>query len=572
MTARRALLIGCAKYDDPSIQALRAPAHDVAGVGRALADPDTGGFVLTTLLDAPEVAVRRTLGKFLRQAGRTDLLLVYLSCHGFKDLDGELYLGARDTELTDVPSTAVPADLLRRMIDQSPSKRTVLVLDCCFSGAITRSLAPRAVDDVAVGEILHGQGEGRVVITAARATEYAYEPSAQTITLRENPLHSVFAEAFIKGIETGAADLDGDGAIAVSELYEYVHAQVVASGSAQTPGIWNRLHGKLFLTHRPPPDRVAAPPETLPARPRSPYDADVLEWVFGAREDLVAALRPAQPTQRQAWRAARNGDWGQATPMFRKAAREDGDNPGARWGSALGAAVDEDWVAAGSHFAAAAELLRPTRLDLYAGAALLSSVALRAASSPRWYEPLEEAQELVPSCPQVQLYRGVHGADEGALSLALQLAPELVDDFAAIGVDVGEAMATALTQGEQRAALLLRTRAAVASLRRRHRSSLELTDLSAHDGPVPARAGSAPQRLRAVNTLIEAERRILGGDLLRLQEIADVLLAGTPTLGTMALLAATRETSANVVDALRATDRPAPVRAIGIPPRRPWRA
>src|SRR3954468_5802564 len=132
MTARRALLVACARYDDPRIRQLRSPAHDIDGVGAVLADPAIGGFELTRLVDEPEATTRRAVGRFLQAASRTDLLLIYFARHGFKDDDGRLYLGARDTELADVVSTGISAELVSRLVDRSACRRTILILDCCF--------------------------------------------------------------------------------------------------------------------------------------------------------------------------------------------------------------------------------------------------------------------------------------------------------------------------------------------------------------------------------------------------------------------------------------------------------
>lgn len=39
----------------------------------------------------------------------------------------------------------------------------------------------------------------------------------------------------VHGLETGSADLDGDGQVAVGELYDYVYEQVRQNSPDQTP-------------------------------------------------------------------------------------------------------------------------------------------------------------------------------------------------------------------------------------------------------------------------------------------------------------------------------------------------
>ena len=56
---------------------------------------------------------------------------------------------------------------------KSRSRRIVLLLDCCFGGAFARGMVHRAGESVAIKEEFDGQG--RVVLTASRAMEYAFE-------------------------------------------------------------------------------------------------------------------------------------------------------------------------------------------------------------------------------------------------------------------------------------------------------------------------------------------------------------------------------------------------------------
>jgi uncharacterized caspase-like protein len=559
----RALLIACSEYEDPDIGGLRTPVHDIAGVGAVLADPAIGGFDLQQVVNQPEAEVRRRLGEFLLDARRNDLVLVYFAGHGFKSGTGELFLGAKDTRLRAVMSTGLSAGLVASLIDTSPAERTILVLDCCYSGAITRGLRTRDADVVHVGDVFAGLGEGRVIITASKATEYAFEPGERPVPLRENVLHSVFAEAFIHGLRTGAADLDGDGVISIDELYEYVHQRVVASESAQTPGIFKSVNGKLMVAYRTP----SAPPATASpaagpaaeAAPRTPFDAEVLSWRAAATDGIWTAFPGIGASAIQAFRAAGNGDWPVARDMFERI-RDDGT--AVRWGRALCDAVDGRWAAAGNGFARIARD-REEPPSVVAGAGLLAAVALRAVESPIWYEPLELVLEKAPTCPQALAYRGVHLADPGALRLALLLAPDLIDDFAAVSAPIDEAVADALEEAQRRVAVLVRARAATEALDR-------WSGADRPPGPdTPKVPGDRVGRLRTAWQTVVAQRRWLVERLTTMNSAAQRLLEEQADAAVLALVAATRRTSAEIVEALRETDLPRPVPALGIPPRNP---
>ena len=70
-------------------------------------------------------------------------------------------------------STAIKADYIREAMDQSHSKRQVLILDCCNSGAFPQGT--KAEVGGTMGLVTAFQGYGRYVLTASDATQFAWE-------------------------------------------------------------------------------------------------------------------------------------------------------------------------------------------------------------------------------------------------------------------------------------------------------------------------------------------------------------------------------------------------------------
>jgi biotin carboxyl carrier protein len=91
------------------------------------------------------------------------------------------------------------------------------------------------------------EGEGRVVITASRAAELAYE---ETGAVDGRPPRSFFMNAIVTGIDTGGADRDNDGRISVFELYDYVYEQMEAVRTLQQPSWQGRGVGSLHIAWR----------------------------------------------------------------------------------------------------------------------------------------------------------------------------------------------------------------------------------------------------------------------------------------------------------------------------------
>lgn len=266
--AKAALLIASSDYHDPKFQQLRAPAHDVDALARVLGNPEIGGFDVRMLMNEPSWAVSEEVEAFFVDRKPDDLLLLYFSCHGIKDASGRLYFASKNTKFERLAATGISSAWVNERMESSRSRRIVLLLDCCYSGAFARGLAPRGAGSVEVVERFGGRG--RVVITASDAMEYAYEGDTLTMDAGQP---SVFTGALVHGLETGEADLDGDGRVGVSELYEYVYDQVRKSTPSQTPTMSSHgLQGELFLARNPcSPPPVEAAPQPVPGGMTSTY-------------------------------------------------------------------------------------------------------------------------------------------------------------------------------------------------------------------------------------------------------------------------------------------------------------
>ena len=105
--------------------------------------------------------------------------------------------------------------------------------------------------------------EGMVILTASDAYEYAYEENDAS-EVGDNALpFSSFTQALLLGLSSGEADLDGDGRIAVDELF---HARKVLSetNSAQHPKFFALATDRIYLASRVGGSRLTSSEE--PAR------------------------------------------------------------------------------------------------------------------------------------------------------------------------------------------------------------------------------------------------------------------------------------------------------------------
>jgi uncharacterized caspase-like protein len=212
---KSALIIANSEYEDPTLRQLVAPAQDAEALAGVLQDPAIGGFEVQTLLNAPWHQACETIEAFFEDRERDQLLLFYFSGHGITDDDGLLYFAAPNTQHKRLRSTAVGARWVNDIMIQCRSRRQVLLLDCCHSGAFARTKAAGAVGTGQQFEAsTRDEGRGRVVLTASDAIQYSFEGDA----VEGKGVRSVFTHALVEGLSTGAADLDGDGEISLDEL------------------------------------------------------------------------------------------------------------------------------------------------------------------------------------------------------------------------------------------------------------------------------------------------------------------------------------------------------------------
>src|SRR5687768_9355928 len=232
MASKLALVIANTEYTDPGLAQLIAPGQDAKELVRVLDSRDLCAFDdVIILINETASRVNETVDYFFSERKPDDLLLLYFSGHGVRDEYGSLYLAVKNTNRARLRSTAIKSDFIREAMDQSRSKRQVLILDCCNSGAFAQGTKAETGGSVGTASAFEGTGYGRVVLTASDSTQFAWEGD-KVIGETDN---SLFTHFLVKGLE-GDADEDGDGRITVDELYDYAYEQIINITPQQTPG------------------------------------------------------------------------------------------------------------------------------------------------------------------------------------------------------------------------------------------------------------------------------------------------------------------------------------------------
>lgn len=239
MAKKVALLVGVGNYQK-GLSALPSAIKDAREMKQVLQHPDMGGFAqadITLLLNPNKDKMADTIYSLFANRNSDDLVLFYFSGHGAKDEKGNLYI-ATPTTRTDqnkrvLPHTAIDTSSIKQQMNDCSSRRQVVILDCCFSGAF-----------LAKGLMLGNKLWA--VLTSSDTLEYSYAPEASEL--------SIYTRYLVEGIKTGAGDLNNDGNISVDELYEYTKEKVQEASPKMNPLFDNGRGGHKIVLAKSPKD------------------------------------------------------------------------------------------------------------------------------------------------------------------------------------------------------------------------------------------------------------------------------------------------------------------------------
>ncbi|NEQ28970.1 MAG: hypothetical protein F6K28_60520, partial [Microcoleus sp. SIO2G3] len=224
MAKKVALLIGVSEYE-AGLPPVPTAAGDVTAMQRVLQNSLLGSFDQVKLLLNPNLETMQIdIYKLFADCKKDDLALLFFSGHGIADEFGKLYLATRSTRKEAFKATAMPASHIQDMMRDSRSRKQVVILDCCYSGAFAQDWQPKRNCD-----------------TALLASSTSSQPSF------EAEESGIYTRYLIEGIETGAADTDGDGEVSIAELHKYAKKKVQKVRPQMKPDIQTFKEGYQIL-------------------------------------------------------------------------------------------------------------------------------------------------------------------------------------------------------------------------------------------------------------------------------------------------------------------------------------
>ncbi|MFP4440781.1 MAG: caspase family protein [Chloroflexaceae bacterium] len=237
-----ALLVGINCYDDAFIADLQVCVDDVTAVQQALAESYQVARLLTdaTPTTPPTRAnILSSLANIAQAAAEEDVLLFYFSGHGLAE-GGESYLLPCDARLSALRHTAVVMQDLRDLLDQSPARARVVIIDACHSGAAIGKAPPTMTPEFI--QRVFAEAEGMAVLASCKQGQRSWEWPDQG--------RSVFTYYLLEALR-GQADNDRKGFVTVSDAGRYVADRVkhwsVEHSVLQTPTLQYTVAGDIVL-------------------------------------------------------------------------------------------------------------------------------------------------------------------------------------------------------------------------------------------------------------------------------------------------------------------------------------
>ncbi|MBI3269416.1 MAG: protein kinase [Planctomycetes bacterium] len=307
-----ALLIGISRYQRQDRVGPLSFAHaDALGIAEVLRDPLYGCFPpdnVQVLTDASAThrAIVTSLDKELpRRARGSDLVFLFFAGHGLVEPEAggaDGFLLPHDGDPDELALSGVSMANLAKWLDRVETKALLLCLDCCYSGLSSRGdvLPPgaRARGIAIQPRHLEGlSGRNRIVFSACGAEERSLEVDAWK--------HGLFSKALIDGMK-GDADLNQDGWVRFTELYEFVSARVKSEatrlGGRQTPWLRAQASDSLAITRNPrlPAREDPTTSATFELREKArPVGPEAWSRPDGGLESLRQALGSAVTEERE---------------------------------------------------------------------------------------------------------------------------------------------------------------------------------------------------------------------------------------------------------------------------------
>lgn len=223
-----ALVIGIGRYNVQGVKRLPFAKNDAQTIREYLANisgvPRDNIHVLTDE-QATFIRIIKELGWIRKNATDKSQVFIYYSGHGVADGAHKPYLLPHDGEPSSIEEMGFSIDQLKKEISRFKTKRVLVALDACYTGE-GRSGSIKGQRGVAWADDDATPTEA-VIINSSTLRESSWD--------YDQKQHGLFTYFLLKGMRGEAPDLNGDGFVDASELYDYIKKEVPRASAKYCP-------------------------------------------------------------------------------------------------------------------------------------------------------------------------------------------------------------------------------------------------------------------------------------------------------------------------------------------------
>jgi helicase len=229
----RGWFIGIDDFQDPAAPSLSGAVRDATAMHAIFTDgiPDIQARLLVNG-EASHDRMRQCLSEAFEQADDNDAIIFSFATHGTQDHR----IVAHDTNVHKLDDTAIPLDDIVSLFRTSKARFILCVIDCCFSGEAPARVVKDTPKTRGILNIVDIQGDGRLLITACRPDEEAFEHPSRR--------HGLLTAAIVDAL----TDRNITSVLAmVDHVIARVRTDAAAMGVAQNPVATTYVDGGFTL-------------------------------------------------------------------------------------------------------------------------------------------------------------------------------------------------------------------------------------------------------------------------------------------------------------------------------------
>lgn len=230
-----AILVGINEYEDSKLYPLKYAEKDCAKIREVLTDPKIGTFKPENVqtLCGKDVTIKKIqeVVNFIMGLPPDAVVLFYFAGHSFYGgIGNDVYISTYDTSVDYLEANSDAGIkmnyLYERLFHQTRVQQLLLIMDCCFSGA----LVPESV--VAGFPSFRGGRKNRYAILSSLGASPSYETDEHK--------GGSFTYYLVKGLR-GEADASGQGTVSLEDLLRYLRKELGDKSFVQTGSLFESI-------------------------------------------------------------------------------------------------------------------------------------------------------------------------------------------------------------------------------------------------------------------------------------------------------------------------------------------